>query len=90
MLSELQFYGGHHRSAIRWQRTPTKPREVGANTTGAERYRSQHAGNHGTDVATHWRHHLMVAPTSRMAPSAAADTATVSSLSGVGRLARIA
>ena len=41
-----------------------------------------------TEVA-HWRHHFMVAPTSRMAPSAAADTATVSPLSGVGMLARI-
>ena len=46
-------------------------------------------GNGIATVVTHWRHHFMVAPTSRMAPSAAADTATASLLSGVGRLARI-
>jgi len=45
--------------------------------------------NQYTNVVTHWRHHFMVAPSSRMAPSAAADTATVSPLSGAGRLARI-
>lgn len=44
----------------------------------------------GFAEGAHCRHHFIVAPTSRIAPSMAAEPAAASpSLSGAGRLARI-